>query len=117
MEGRRVILFSDYEDTFKPVVAMLRRTGTQYVELDGGNVHDLDAAQLAFTSGSAPVLLVNSAFYGAGMNLQCASDVVFMHHMSDATEKQVVGRAQRPGRIGQLRVWQLLYTNEAQRIT
>ena len=110
--GSRVIVFSDYDDSFKPVVAMLRRTGTRHVELDGGNVRALDEAQLAFVSGRAPVLLVNSAFYGAGMNLECASDVVFMHSMAAATEKQVVGRAQRPGRVGRLRVWQLLYANE-----
>ncbi len=110
--GRRVIVFSDYDDSFKPVVAMLRRTGTRHVELDGGSVRALDEAQLAFVSGRAPVLLVNSAFYSAGMNLECASDVVFMHSMAAATEKQVVGRAQRPGRVGRLRVWQLLYANE-----
>ena len=110
---RRIMVFSDFMETFRPIVAMLEQLDISYVQLDGGNVRALDAAQDAFTSGRADVLLVNSAFYGAGMNLQCASDVVFMHRMTPAMEKQVVGRAQRPGRIGRLGVWWLLHENEA----
>lgn len=112
MKNGRIILFSDFQATFKQAAILLRRLGLTYTELDGGNVRELDAAQQDFRSGRAQVLLVNSAFYGAGMNLECATDVVFMHSMAPHMEKQVIGRAQRPGRTCQLAVWSLLYKNE-----
>lgn len=112
-DSMRIIVFSDYQGTFKPVVAMLRQLGLAHTELDGGNVSALDAAQRDFRLGHAKILLVNSEFYGAGMNLECAKDVVFMHLMTPHMEKQVVGRAQRPGRTCQLAVWSLMFNNEA----
>ena len=108
----RAIIFSSYDDTFKSVVRELREIGMEHVEFDGGNVAALDAAQREFVSGRKKVLLVNAAFYCAGMNLQAASDVVLMHRMEPATEKQVIGRAQRPGREGTLRVWSVRHQNE-----
>lgn len=112
MKNGRIIVFSDFQATFNQAAILLRRLGLTYTELDGGNVRELDAAQQDFRSGRAQVLLVNSAFYGAGMNLECATDVVFMHCMAPHMEKQVIGRAQRPGRTCQLAVWSLLYKNE-----
>ncbi len=110
----RAIVFSDFDDTFRPVVRMLREAAVAYFEMDGGSPDAIADAQARFHDAPPPVaLLVNSSFYGAGMNLQCASDVVFMHRLDGATETQVVGRAQRPGRAGALRVWQLLHQNES----
>jgi len=112
MKNGKIIVFSDFQATFSLVVTMLQCLDMTYTELDGGNVRELDAAQQDFRSGRAQVLLVNSAFYGAGMNLECATDIVFMHSMAPHMEKQVIGRAQRPGRTCQLAVWSLLYKNE-----
>jgi SNF2 family DNA or RNA helicase len=108
----RLMVFSGFQTTFRMVSGLLRTMGIPYAELDGGNVRELDGAQQAFRMGRAPVLLVNASFYGAGMNLECATDVVFMHRMEPHMEEQVVGRAQRPGRTTRLTVWSLVFQNE-----
>ena len=108
----RIIVFSSFDDTFKRIREVLTNREISYVELDGGNVKELDAAINDFKFGRAKVLLVNAHFYCAGMNLEFATDIIFMHKMAEATERQVVGRAQRPGRSEPLKIWYFLHRNE-----
>ena len=61
----------------------------------------------------ATVLLVNSSQGCAGLNMQCATDLVFFHKILDTNiEEQVCGRAQRIGRVCNLGLHYLLYNNE-----
>jgi hypothetical protein len=46
------------------------------------------------------------------MNLENTTDVVFLHKTNLSMKHQVIGRAQRPGRTSQLKVWELLHGNE-----
>jgi hypothetical protein len=46
------------------------------------------------------------------MNLQNTSDIVLLHKTNVTMKEQVIGRAQRPGRTSQLKVWELLHGNE-----
>jgi len=46
------------------------------------------------------------------MNLQNTTDIVLLHKTNASMKDQVIGRAQRPGRTSQLRVWELLHCNE-----
>lgn len=110
----RIIVCSKYDDSFRVVKQQLRQLNIAYADLDGGNVRELDAAQQDFRCGRKPILLINTEFYGMGMNLECAKDIVFMHQMKPYMMKQVLGRAQRPGRQCQLKVWSLLFGNEVE---
>jgi hypothetical protein len=56
--------------------------------------------------------MTNSSLYGCGMNLQNTSDIVLLHKTNVTMKEQVIGRAQRPGRTSQLKVWELLHGNE-----
>ena len=57
--------------------------------------------------------MINSTNYCSGLNLQTATDLVFMHKIRDrSTEIQVIGRGQRLGRNSTLKVWYLLFDNE-----
>jgi hypothetical protein len=60
------------------------------------------------------VLLLNSTYFGSGLNLENTSDVIIMHKMDKDMLQQAVGRAQRFGRCSseQLRVWNLHYSCE-----
>jgi hypothetical protein len=66
----------------------------------------------AFRDGCARTLCVSRDCSYTGINLEFATDVVFFNSMGDA-EEQIVGRAQRPGRTGALRVWRLVYSDLA----
>lgn len=110
--GRKVIIFSDYSKIFNTITLLLKENGMNYVELDGGNVKALDKILNEYKSGGARVLMLNSAFYGCGMNLENTSDIIFFHKIDRIMYEQVIGRAQRPGRIARLGVHNLLYLNE-----
>ena len=47
-----------------------------------------------------------------GMNLENTTDVIFYHKTETVMYKQVIGRAQRPGRTSCLNVHNLLYLQE-----
>ena len=110
--GRKIIIFSDYSKIFNTITTLLNENGMRYVELDGGNVKALDKILHEYKFGGARVLMLNSAFYGCGMNLENTSDIIFFHKTDRIMYDQVIGRAQRPGRSGRLSVHNLLYLNE-----
>ena len=111
--GRKVIIFSDYSKIFNTITELLKENGMHYVELDGGNVKAIDKILHEYKAGGgARVLMLNSAFYGCGMNLENTTDIIFFHKTDRIMYEQVIGRAQRPGRTGRLAVHNLLYLNE-----
>lgn len=110
--GRKVIIFSDYSKIFNTITTLLKENGMNYLELDGGNVKALDKILDEYKFGGARVLMLNSAFYGCGMNLENTTDIIFFHKTDRIMYEQVIGRAQRPGRTGRLAVHNLLYLNE-----
>ena len=110
--GRKVIIFSDYSKIFNTITTLLNENGMRYVELDGGNVKALDKILNEYKAGGARVLMLNSAFYGCGMNLENTTDIIFFHKTDRIMYEQVIGRAQRPGRVARLAVHNLLYLNE-----
>lgn len=109
----RVLVFSGYDHSFEPLTAMLGSMGVRYGLLKG-NAPQIEATLRRFKDGELRVLLVNPHNYGNGLNLQFTTDVVMFHRLDDEISRQVIGRAQRCGREGSLRVWYLLYENELQ---
>ena len=49
---------------------------------------------------------------GCGMNFENTTDIILMHKIKPEMEKQVIGRAQRPGRKSVLHIHRLLHQNE-----
>jgi SNF2 family DNA or RNA helicase len=58
------------------------------------------------------IILLNSQFNGAGLDLHEANHVILFHEMNAGLELQTISRAQRPGRNTQLQVWKLAYSYE-----
>jgi hypothetical protein len=119
--GTDVLVFSSNGGGFARLRAMLRETGVEHEELDGGTMHAVDAAIAKFKRAgvdaarrSRRVLLVDPELHGCGLNLENTTDVIFLHRMAAVLYEQLVGRAQRPGRRSQLRVHQLLYAHEGE---
>lgn len=108
---RKVLVFSSFENTFNGIVAMLERAGIYYRFLKG-NRFSIRAIEREYREGCLDVLLVNTANYGSGLNLENTTDVVLLHQFGTDIEHQVIGRAQRYGRTDPLKVWVLLHENE-----
>lgn len=65
-----------------------------------------------FSNGIIKVIMLNVNYFGSGMNLQMATHVVIFHRFEKELEEQVIGRAQRLGRIDPLNVVYLIHENE-----
>ena len=112
----------NYKDTDSATRVKKRILGLDCVELDGGNVAEIEAALRRYKGErseaalSGPrrrrVLLASSMLHGCGLNLENTTDVILVHKLQPDLRSQVIGRAQRPGRTGALRVHQLLFDNE-----
>jgi SNF2 family DNA or RNA helicase len=110
-DDAKILVFSEYEETFVEIVAELHVNDVPFAYLKGtcGSIcNTVDK----FKKGILKVLLVNSNHYGSGMNLECTTDVIMVHKFDNEMEKQVIGRANRYGRCESLNVWYLLHQNE-----
>ena len=53
------------------------------------------------------MIFLNSNCNGAGINLQEATDIILYHKMTETTQNQIIGRANRIGRLECLNVHHL----------
>ena len=102
----KFIIFSEYDATFKPICRMLKEAGIIF-SLVVGNRKTREHSIESFKTGDASVIFLNSNFNGAGINLQEATDIILYHEMSANTQNQIIGRANRIGRLESLHVHHL----------
>ena len=111
-EHSKIIIFSDFPCVFKSIESYFKSKQIKFVSLDGGSIPEIDKSVHAYKNGDSKVLLADSSMYGCGMNFENTTDVIFIHRLNPEMEKQVIGRAQRPGRTSILRIHRLLHFNE-----
>lgn len=109
--GRKILMYAGYDRTLSNVISVLDANDVRYEHLKG-NSHRINCILRRFTDGNLDALLVNSNSYGSGLNLQNTTDIIMFHKFDSEMDKQVIGRAQRPGRTQPLNVWYLLHENE-----
>ena len=109
--GRKVIIFSAYDNTFNVVVPILIRENVTYECLNGTGAH-ISLVTRRYKEANLNVLLANACNFGSGLNLENTTDIIMFHRFDSEVERQVIGRAQRPGRTLPLNVWYLLNENE-----
>jgi hypothetical protein len=113
-EDKKIIIFSDYDTIFKYIEDICNENNVSYVDLDKGNIKDIDKSVHEYKFGNAKILLSNSTLFGCGMNFENSTDIIFVHKMNTDIEKQVIGRAQRMGRKSRLNIIYLQYENECE---
>ena len=114
-EGK-FLVFSCYENTNDSIGRQLKENGISFAKLSGscGVVNNtIDK----FNKREIRVLLLNAQYYGSGLNLQMASDIIIYHEMNKELETQIIGRAQRIGRTEPLNVYYLLNEGEKHNVT
>lgn len=110
-KGAKILIFSEFENTFDNIVPLLNKLHIQYDSLKGNGVH-VNSIIERYKSDVIDVLMVNTRYYGSGLNLENTTDIIMFHKFNTEIEKQVIGRAQRIGRQTNLNVWYLLHENE-----
>jgi len=109
-EGR-FLVFADYDDTFNKIEKVLKQHKISYDILKGGGTKIRKIVE-NFHKGKTSVIMLNAKHFGAGMNLQCATDIIMYHRFTREMEEQIIGRGQRMGRQGTLNVYYLIHDNE-----
>jgi SNF2 family DNA or RNA helicase len=110
-ESKKVLIFAGFTETVGKVTEVLDTFKISYSKLEG-TARQMHSAVTDFKEKNT-VLLVNSSKHCAGLNLQIATDVIYVHKIFDSNiEGQISGRAQRIGRTSSLRVHFLTYENE-----
>ena len=123
-EQRKILIFSEYEGSFNPkLLNILNKFKIRYSRVKGSAVsinkiiNDYKGINQINSSSKKvdeeiDVLLINSRYFGAGLNLENSSDIIILHKQGVDLLHQVIGRAQRLGRKFPLNVWKLYYKNE-----
>ena len=109
--GAKVLIFSTHDHPFKEITEVLDRLRISF-RLLRGNHFVVNKIVDEYKTGALDVLLVNTAHYGCGLNLENTSDIIMYHRVRPDVENQIVGRAMRMGRADQLKIWHMLYENE-----
>lgn len=107
----RFLVFADYDKTFSKIEQVLVDNKIKYGILQGSGTKVKKTLE-DFQKGKINVIMLNAKNFGAGMNLQCATDIVMYHRFTEEMEEQIIGRGQRLGREGTLNVYYLIHDNE-----
>ena len=110
--GGKVLIFSEFDNSFGDIVNFLNEDEIDYNKLRGSSGRINSILKQFRQREDKQVLLLNAKQFGSGLNLQMTTDIVFFHRMSADMEKQVIGRGQRVGRTCPLKVHYLCYENE-----
>lgn len=108
----RYLVFADYDETFTKIEKVFKQHKIKYGILKGGG-SKIKSTIEDFQKGKINVIMLNAKNFGAGMNLQCATDIIMYHRFSKEMEEQIIGRGQRLGREGTLNVYYLIHENES----
>lgn len=109
--NNRYLVFADYDETFRKIAAVLSGKKIKYGILKGSG-KAVQKTLEDFKKGTINVILLNATNFGAGMNIQCATDIIMYHRFTREMEEQIIGRGQRIGRKGTLNVYYLIHDNE-----
>lgn len=108
----KFLVFADYSQTFEKIKKSLIDNHISF-EILKGTTDNIKQIIDDFSNNKIKVLMLNSKYFGAGMNLQMTTHIVFYHKFENRDiEEQAIGRAQRIGRTNQLTIFYLLHDNE-----
>lgn len=109
-ENYKLLIFSEYDYVFSNLIDVVKDLNAEYGFLKGNSIGNNVSRYK--NNSNFNILFVNPMAYGSGLNLENTTDIIMFHKLNEQVTKQVIGRAQRPGRKEQLHVWFLLHENE-----
>jgi hypothetical protein len=109
----KFLVVSLYENSLSELSEKLKDNDIQATKLGGNNlVVNKILSRFKDFQCSLKVILLNAYNYGSGLNIPEATDIIIYHKLTKELETQVIGRAQRFGRVGQLNIHYLQHEGE-----
>jgi hypothetical protein len=109
LDNSKFLICSDYENSLIELETKFREKHIKYDKLKGNNIKNTVDR---YKNSDLNLLMLNSRYYGSGLNLENTTDIILFHKLDSEIEKQVIGRAQRPGRTTPLNIWYMLHKSE-----
>jgi SNF2 family DNA or RNA helicase len=107
----KTLLFSDNINFFNKIKEQFEQYKIKYKILKG-NRNVINSILRKYKNNEIDVLLLNMKFMGSGLNLEMTNKIYIMNYLDEDTEIQVIGRANRYGRTGELEVNYIFYEEE-----
>jgi SNF2 family DNA or RNA helicase len=104
--NHKILVFSNSDESFNIITKKMK--DLKHKHLKGTSSHIANVIN-EFKTSDLNLLFMNAKHFGAGLNIENATDIIFYHEMDKDLETQIIGRAQRMGRIGQLNIWRFKY--------
>jgi SNF2 family DNA or RNA helicase len=110
---KKTLIFGMFDESIDEIFKLLKLNKITCHKLQG-TPNQIHTIVNDFNNDSKEtVLVINGIKYCSGLNIQNATDIVFLHRIVDRDiESQLIGRAQRLGRTSRLDIHYLLYGNE-----
>ena len=108
---KKILIFSEHEKPLEEIEYYIRTQGYKYSQLKGNSKYIARNVE-RYKKNKIDILLLNSKYFGSGLNLENTTHLFMYHKMTDHIDKQVIGRAQRPGRTDPLNLFRFCYSNE-----
>jgi hypothetical protein len=104
--NHKLLVFSNSDESFNIITNKMK--DLKHKHLKGSSTHIANILN-EFKTSDLNILFMNAKYFGAGLNMENATDILFYHEMDKDLETQIIGRAQRMGRVGQLNIWKMRY--------
>jgi SNF2 family DNA or RNA helicase len=101
--GKKILVFSNHNESFTILKRFLDEKSLKYLELRGTK-EKRDTTIDQYKTGNINILLLNMISSGAGLNLHETTDIIMYHALPEFQRIQVIGRANRIGRVIELNV-------------
>jgi superfamily II DNA/RNA helicase len=109
----KFLVVSLYENSLNDLFEKLKDNDIESSKLGGNNlVVNKTLERFRNPANSLKCILLNAYSYGSGLNIPETTDIIIYHKLTKALETQVIGRAQRFGRVGQLNIHYLQHDHE-----
>lgn len=102
-DSKKVLIFSNHNETFAILKRFLDQKSLKYLELKGTKERRDNTIDM-YKTGKINIMLLNTIVSGAGLNLQETTDIILYHRLPEFQKIQVLGRANRIGREVELTV-------------
>ena len=114
LDGKKskFLIFSNYQASFNKLSTNLSEYNINYKKLQGTYSTINKIVDKYNNTDEINILMLNSKFFGSGLNLEKTTDIIIYHNIDKNLRNQIIGRAQRIGRKTGLKVWSLMHDNE-----
>lgn len=110
--NKRILIFSEHEGNINQISQIFEKSGRTNLSPVKGSISHISNLIEKFNNGEINNLFLNAKHCGSGLNLEKTDFIIIMHKMTEDNIKQIIGRGNRIGRSGPLKVFYLYTKNE-----